>query len=122
MERRARVRITFRGGSPMQSLTCGHLSRLPLLAAFAFAAAVEGVAGEGELDGDLLGGGGRPARVAAEVEVNALRRKVVVPLTPPRGSVLVTEMGSNQFWYHTRIMYVHVHERMHLPADILIPT
>ena len=90
----------------MQSLlTCGHLSRLPLLAAFALAAAVEGVAGEGELDGDLLGGGGRPARVAAEVEVNALRRKVVVPLTPPRGgSVLVTEMGSNQFWYHTRIM------------------
>ena len=88
----------------MQSLlTCGHLSRLPLLAAFAFAAAVEGVAGEGELDGDLLGGGGRPARVAAEVEVNALR-KVVVPLTPPRGgSVLVTEMGSNQIWYHTRI-------------------
>ena len=42
----------------MQSLPCGHLSRLPLLAAFA---GVEGVAGEGELDGDLLGGGGRPA-------------------------------------------------------------
>ena len=105
--RGARQRITCRGGSQVQLLTCGHLSRLPLLAAFAFAAAVEGVAGEGELDGDLLGGGGRPARVAAEVEVNALR-KVVVPLPPPRGSVLVTEMGSNQFWYHTRIMYVYV--------------
>ena len=106
--RGARQRITCRGGSQVQLLTCGHLSRLPLLAALAFAAAVEGVAGEGELDGDLLGGGGRPARVAAEVEVNALRRKVVVPLPPPRGSVLVTEVGSNQFWYHTYTNYVRV--------------
>ena len=76
----------------MHLLTCGDLPRLPLLAASPAPSAVEGVAGEGELDGDLLGGGGRPG--VAEVEV-ALR-KVVVPLPPPRGSILITETGSNK--------------------------